>query len=242
MIDWARLTWPEAQAAAARMPVAILPTGAIEAHGPHMTLEADNRAADALARRLAERTGAVLLPLLPYGQVWSLSRFPGSLSISNETLKALICDLGRSLAGQGFAVLAIVNGHLGNATALKEAARALYGQVPLRVLHLFYPGLHEAATGVLERPRSHPAIVHADELETSLLLDLAPECVQMEKAVAEYPEYPPDFDVTPQYWDGVCRSGVFGDATAATQAKGEHILAAVLERMVALVERAQAEG
>ena len=62
--------------------LAILPIGALEAHGPHLPVGTDNLLAQAIAERVAEQLGGVLLPLLPYGQVWSLQDFPGSLSVS----------------------------------------------------------------------------------------------------------------------------------------------------------------
>lgn len=66
--------------------VAILPIGAVEAHGPHLPLGTDNFLAERLSEKLAERLNAFVLPTLPYGQVWSLKNFPGSINISNESL------------------------------------------------------------------------------------------------------------------------------------------------------------
>lgn len=241
VVEWGRLTWPEARAAVAAMPVALLPIGAVEQHGPHMTLSSDSLAAGALGRLIAERTGVVLLPTLPYGQVWSLSSFPGSLSISNHTLQRVLVDLVSALGRQRFKAVVLLSGHLGNMTAMKEAARDVFTAGGPKTYYLFYPGLSEAAAGVTESRRSHGTIVHADEMETSLLLALAPEAVHMERAVAEYPDYPPDFDVTPYLWDAVCSSGVFGDATAASAEKGRRLVDAVLKRTVPLIERLIAE-
>ncbi len=235
LIEWARLTWEEARDLLSERRVAVLPIGAVEEHGPHMTLEVDTLAADALARRICEKTGAVLLPALPYGQVWSLSRFPGSLSLRTETLVAVLSDLADEVRRQGFGGLVIISGHLGNLTAMKTVARAQYESSRFPVLYLFYPGLDEASRDVLERPKSHPGIVHADELETSLILALAPHAVDMSRAVAEYPDFPIDFDVRARYWDDVCSSGVFGDATVASVEKGQRMLEVVEQRIVQLV-------
>jgi creatinine amidohydrolase len=238
VIEWATLTWLEAAEVLKSRPVALLPLGAVEEHGPHLPLGADTLAATALARRLAAATGAVLLPTLPYGQVWSLSRFPGSLSVSNGTLSALVHDVAAELARQGFRALVLLTAHLGNLTALKETARHLHEALShFPVLYLFYPGLQEAADGVRTSAVSHPGILHADEIETSLLLALAPEAVHMERAVAEYPVFPPDFDVRPVRWHEISTSGVFGDPTQASAEKGERLLAAVLAQATALVRR-----
>lgn len=236
VLEWGNLTWPEFVEARTSANVAVLPIGAIEEHGPHLPLNTDNVAADAFARLVCERTDTFLLPTLPYGQVWSLKRFPGSLTISNETLKSMIQDLSASLQSQGMRGLVLISGHLGNMAALKEAAREVQERLQFPVMYLFYPDLKAASQSVLEAPASHPSIVHADELETSILLSLQPDIVQMDKAVSEYPDYPTDFDVVPTYWDEVNDSGVFGDATKATKAKGDLIMNRVVDKAVELVE------
>lgn len=241
LIEWANLTWERARDLLAEPRVAVLPLGAVEEHGPHMTLSVDTLAAEELARRVCRETGAVLLPALPFGQVWSLSRFPGSLSLRTETLVAVLGDLADDVRRQGFAALVLLSGHLGNLAAMKSVARAQREATGFPVLYLFYPGLEEAARGVLERPASHPSIVHADELETSIILAVAPQAVDMSRAVAEYPDFPEDFDVRARYWDEVCRTGVFGDATAATAQKGERILDVVERRIVGIIQGLEQE-
>jgi creatinine amidohydrolase len=154
---------------------------------------------------------------------------------------AVLSDLADEVRRQGFGGLVIISGHLGNLTAMKTVARAQYESSRFPVLYLFYPGLDEASRDVLERPKSHPGIVHADELETSLILALAPHAVDMSRAVAEYPDFPIDFDVRARYWDDVCSSGVFGDATVASVEKGQRMLEVVEQRIVQLVTGLQRE-
>ncbi|MHC5395707.1 creatininase family protein, partial [Listeria monocytogenes] len=64
----------------------ILPIGAVEAHGPHLPLGTDNILASEYSAKIAAKTDGFVLPVLPYGQVWSLQDFPGSLTLSNETV------------------------------------------------------------------------------------------------------------------------------------------------------------
>ncbi|MCK9907432.1 creatininase family protein, partial [Frankia sp. Cpl3] len=78
----------------------------VEAHGPHLPLGTDNFLAERLSERLAQRTNGLLLPTLPYGQVWSLKNFPGSINVSNESLISILYDIGESLFHQGFRVFA----------------------------------------------------------------------------------------------------------------------------------------
>lgn len=223
-----------------KLGAAILPIGAVEAHGPHLPLGTDNLLASRLADKLAERTDSFVLPTLPYGQVWSLRNFPGSINVSNEALIRLLADIGESIYHQGFRIFIMVNGHLGNAVALKEAARILYERVPeLKVFYFFYPGTKEITAEVREASAAHGSYMHADEIETSYMLYLAGEYVDMSKAIDGAPQIPIESDFTPTPWEEMTASAVLGDATLATREKGERIIERSLEVMADMVLRAK---
>ncbi|MFS0734711.1 creatininase family protein [Microbacterium sp. 1P10UB] len=241
MTRWLDLAWPEVEAAVAERPFALLPFGAVEEHGPHLPLGTDVFAADALAGLISERAGLLELPTMPYGQVWSLEHFDGSLSVSDDTLIHLVTDVARGLERVGVRGLVLLSAHLGNAAALKKATRALEESGGLPAIALTYPGLSAVAGEVRESPESHPSIMHADELETSIMLALDPHRVRMERAVSEYPDYPGHFDVAAVRWHTVSESGVFGDATAATAAKGDVIVERVVATAAALISDWKAE-
>src|SRR5699024_7599556 len=134
----------------------------------------------------AIKINALVLPVLPFGQVWSLKDFPGSINISNDSLISVLVDVGESLHKQGVKKFIFVNGHLGNNTALKQASRVLYESCPkLKVYNLFYPGMYELADEVRESKSAHGSYFHACEIETSYMLYLAPERVDMNKAITE---------------------------------------------------------
>lgn len=216
--------------------LAVLPVGAVEAHGPHLPLGTDNFLAERLAEKFAARVDGLVLPTLPYGQVWSLRNFPGSINVSNDSMIRFIVDIGESLYHQGFTTFAMVNGHLGNGTALKEAARALYETCPdMRVYYFFYPGMNEAAAEVRETTSVHNSYFHACEIETSYMLYLAPEFVDMEQAITDIPVIPEHADVTPTPWEEFTDSAVLGDAKRATREKGEYIVDTALENMVRII-------
>ncbi|MEJ8767293.1 creatininase family protein [Oceanobacillus sp. HCA-5259] len=220
-----------------RKKVAVLPIGAVEAHGPHLPLGTDNLLARRLSEKLAELIDAFILPTLPYGQVWSLKNFPGSINVSNNSLISLIYDIGESLYRQGFKIFVMVNGHLGNAVAMKEAARKLYDSFPeLKVVYLFYPGTGKIVEEIRESPASHGTYFHACEIETSYMLYLAPEFVHMEKAIDGKSNIQLSADVTPTPWEEITDSAVLGDATLATSEKGEKVIQVALENMVKLIE------
>ncbi len=219
-------------------PIAILPVGAVEAHGPHLPLGTDNLLAERLSTELAKRVNGFVLPTLPYGQVWSLRNFPGSINISNQSLINFIVDIGNSLYKQGFKTFAMVNGHLGNGTALKEAARVLFEKCPeLRVFYFFYPGMNKAVAKVRETDAAHGTYFHACEIETSYMLYLAPEFVDMERAITDIPTIPISADVTPTPWEEFTSTAVLGDAKLATKEKGKYVIDIALDNMVKIIKQ-----
>ena len=233
----------ETRALIARRPVVLLPMGAVEAHGDHLPAGTDNilarRLAAALVERIAGRTPVALLPVLPFGQVWSLGDQPGSFSLSNETVTRTVVEIGQSARSKGLSALAVINAHYGNVPALREAQRRLK-EKGVTVAVLCYPGAAEPTQRLREKPVAHPAFMHACEIETSYMLHLAPEQVRMEKAAVNYPEFPDDFGEIAYRWSEFSPSPVLGDPTAATAEKGRLILDAVLDRMAELVARLHA--
>lgn len=220
--------------------VAILPVGAVEAHGPHLPLGTDNLLAERVAAKLAKRVNGFVLPVLPYGQVWSLQDFPGSLSISNQTLTAIITELGSGLFDQGFRVLVIVNGHYGNQPAIKDATRNLYDKYQhCKAFNMFYPGTKQIIQELRQSKPVHDSYFHACEIETSYMLHLAPEYVEMDKAINDTPHIPPDADVTPTPWSQFTKTAVLGDATLATPEKGEQIIEVALQSMTMMIKEAK---
>lgn len=242
LLRWERMSGEEAQRCLQAQRLAILPIGALEAHGPHLPTGTDNLLAVAIAEQVAERVGGVLLPLLPYGQVWSLQDFPGSLSVSNETLTRLVVELGTGLRRQGAAFLAIINGHVGNGPALQAAARQLYAQGGPLTYVFTYPGLGEIAPRVCSSRPLPGGYFHADEIETSMVLHVAPEAVRMERAVREDPRLPPDFLYRPVPWSEITRTGVLGDPTQATPEKGAALIDSIVERIVEVLRLALSAG
>ena len=143
--SWAELRWPDVKDATADRSVALLPFGAVEEHGPHLPLGTDIVIADALADRICAAAGLLRLPTMPYGQVWSLAHFPGSLTVRDELLVGLITDLADGLRRGGVTGLVLLTAHLGNVAALRAASRVLADTGGLPAIVLAYPGLDEVA-------------------------------------------------------------------------------------------------
>jgi len=176
------MTWEEARAAAGPRSAAILPVGAIEAHGPHLPLETDVIIAQAMARAGADRLAGqgwdvVVLPALPFTTARFAESFAGTLSLRPATATAVVVDLAAGLARHGFGVLAIANAHLDPAhlASLEAAAGEIRRDLGLPVA---FPNLtiRPWATRLSEEFRS--GACHAGQFETSIVLAERPELVR----------------------------------------------------------------
>jgi len=216
---------------------ALLPIGATEIHGPHLPCGTDTIIAERLCDKLAEKIEAVILPPIHYSQVWSLADFVGCIGISSELLTKMICELLLETKRNGFEYIVIVNTHVGNQNIIKEATRTAYKlNSDMKVLYFSYPGATKKITEVMEKSNFHGGFFHADEIETSYMLYLAPEYVDMQKALNENPIVPPLIDVTPTRWSEFTDNAVLGNATAATVDKGKAVLDHVVNEMFRLIK------
>jgi creatinine amidohydrolase len=213
--------------------IAVLPVGALEQHGPHLPLSTDTLTAEAVAERIAAALDALLLPAIGYGATWNMSGYPGTVTLRPETVEALALDIAQGVADAGARALVLVNGDWGNRAPLAKVADA----VALPTVLLNHPGLDETAERVRDSRPAAPGLMHAEEIETSLVLAIAPALVQG-TAEAVYPDFPPEFGTVPMRMHGFSPSGVFGDPRLATAAKGRTMLDAVVAASLSAVERA----
>lgn len=184
----AAMTWEEAREAADLAGTAILPVGAIEAHGPHLPLETDVIIAEAMARAAAVRLTAggmrvVVLPPLAYTTAGFASGFAGTISLRPETVTATVVDIAGSLKRHGFALLAIANAHLDPAhlASLDGAAAAVRRDLGLPVA---FPNLAAKPWALRLSDEFRSGACHAGRFETSIVLAERPELVREETRAA----------------------------------------------------------
>src|SRR5919198_3889539 len=151
---------------------AIIPVGSLEQHGNHLPVSTDSLIAEYVARLAADEVGAFVLPVISYGV--SFEHKPMfNVSLRNSTLSTMICDACISLAENRIKEIIILNGHHGNMDALQNIAQELHGRLPTDVqvhtIHYWHMMKSE--------------FDHAGEVETSLVLAIAPELVRMDRAV-----------------------------------------------------------
>jgi creatinine amidohydrolase len=231
------MTRDEVKEAIDEFPVTILPLGATEQHGHHLPLGVDVMLAEGLSRLVAEETGALLLPAVPFGYSWVWRDIPGTVSVQQHNVEALIKDVAHSVSRYGTELLAVINGHEANNSSMKYVARELQDELRMPMIYFFYPGLSEVMEKYGDSQTWH-GMVHACELETSLMLALYPEYVQMQKAVAEYPEKPPLYGKSTISLGDLSESGVYGDPTRATEEKGKRMLGAFVKSIAESIKEA----
>lgn len=240
---WELLTWPEADRRLGEVDVALLPVGATEQHGPHLTLDTDSYDAARLARDVAHACSEpkpLVLPLIPYGVSYHHEEYAGTLSVTPEALARMVHDIGVSAARNGIKKLVIINGHGGNIPTLHFAAQTVNAEA-----HIFTcVDTGETSDTDVYALAETPNDVHAGEVETSTSLFLRPETVQMDKARRAVPRFSnPYLDFTSRRsvgWYGrthkISPSGVMGDPTVATPQKGGRMWGLMIEHLVRLVE------
>jgi len=244
--ELARLTWPELEALLARgADTAVVPLGSTEQHGPHLPFATDTWLADALAAAFCARVPeAVRLPALPFGCASEHLSFPGTLHLRGETLAALLEDLVASLGRHGFRHVLVFSAHGGNGELLREAAGRLARAAPgARVTVCAEPG--RAAAALLARAAElgvdrEAAGHHAGEIETSLLLALAPAEVRRERM--ERGRLVGENDAEALFYPDLranAPNGVVGDPRGAEASRAARYLEAWLEVLLAEYEAAK---
>lgn len=180
--ELAEMTWEEVRDLDRGRTVAILPVGAVEAHGPHLPLATDVLIARAMARAGADRIaaqgmGAVLLPSLPFTAAPFGSAFAGTLSIGPSTVTALLLDLARECTRHGFAALAVANAHLDPAH-LKSLADAANRAREERLLPVVCPNLAQKPWALRLSEEFQSGACHAGRFEGSVVMSARPEWVR----------------------------------------------------------------
>jgi len=243
------LTWTEIQAMPDKDNVVLIqPVGAIEQHGPHLPLVVDAAIATAVVgkalEQLAPEIPAYALPTLCYGKSNEHWHFPGTVTLSAQTLMNLLMEVGESLYRSGFRKWALVNGHGGQPQIMEIVARDLHQKYEdFMVFPLFVWRVPNVAAELLT-PKEKALGIHAGDGETSLLLSILPEQVQMDKAVAEYPQGLPEESwlsmegKLPFAWTtrDLSQSGVLGDPTTATVEKGDRLLQSLADGWTKVIQ------
>lgn len=229
-------TWPEAEMILRPEAVVVIPLGAAaKEHGRHLRLRTDLTIAEYLTRRVLEASNVVVAPALTYHYEPAFADYPGSTSLTLETARELTVEAVRSLARHGPRRFYVLNASASVKSPLDLAARQLAADGILLRFTDFGARVNALARGLVQQPAGS----HADEVETSLMLHIAPTAVDMKNAVREINPRSDPFHLSRHkggpgtYSD----SGVWGDATLATSQKGAVLADALTAAILDEIER-----
>jgi creatinine amidohydrolase len=240
------MTNPELEAYLRSHDMVIVPVGSTEQHGPHAPLLTDAIIPIEVGRRVASRIGALVAPAVNYSLSYPHVGFAGVVHLRVPTFSALIEDLCASLAAVGFRRIVFLNGHYDNTYAIAYACANATERMPAGVRAFpvnYWDGMTASEAAEYFDPSNG---LHANRGETSAVLAVRPELVDMEQANVEFPPFP---DVTspgpvhtafffsaPGSVHRATRSGTWGDAREATAEFGERYLEVVVESTIRVLD------
>ena len=210
---------------------AIIPVGSLEQHGSHLPVSTDSLIAEYVARLVAEKVRAFVLPAISYGVSFE-HRPMFNVSLRNSTLSRMICDACISLAENRIRQIVILNGHHGNIGALQYISQDLHGKLSTNV-HVYTVNYWHMMKNEFD---------HAGEVETSLVLAIAPQLVRMDRAKPNSKKLSKSraaYDSitnSPGSFPRITGNGVWGDPRKATATKGKKWLGEIVDGLAKTID------
>ena len=224
-----QMSWKEIESAQKKTRTVVVPLSLLEEHGPHLPVSTDYLRAYEIAKRVKKKF--FLLPPIIIGNAGKGAAFPGTVSVSAQTLKRIIFEMCESLHFTGFRKIIIFSGHDGrkHSKAAEQAVKALR-KMGINASYI--------TAGVLEKKAKKRAIEtpgdsHAGEGETSEVMELSEKSVRKGKLVKSFPNYPKRGSALD--FRKANPSGVFGDATKASRRKGKILIDEAVRNLSKLI-------
>jgi creatinine amidohydrolase len=222
------LTWQEAERVLTPEAIVVIPLGAsAKEHGPHLRLDNDRVIAEYFRDRLLEEEAVVMAPLIAHHYYPAFVEYPGSITLRLETARDLVVDVVKSLAAYGPRRFYILNTGVSTVKALALSREVLEGEgIVMRYTDL--KSMEEERKQIARQEGG----THADEIETSMMLHIVPHRVDMRLAVKDYDPVPKKgLSRTKSSTKTYSPSGIFGDATLASEEKGARMVEVYLNRL-----------
>jgi creatinine amidohydrolase len=237
------MTWVEVQEALNRaVDTVVVVVASTEQHGPHLPLGTDTFWGKALGERVTRRLGkALLAPVIAVGCTEALMSFPGTLTLAEGTLIAVIMDYCRSLARHGFKHVVLITSHEGDLVPMEKAAQKVKEQLP-EIDVMAYSDVQGHMRAVCDAAEKggielEAAGFHAGEFETSVMLAVNPDVVAEDRMEMGILVEPNDW---PNLFTGDFRKrtaiGIAGDPRGATRGMGESYLDSLSDAIAAYVQ------
>lgn len=231
-------TWESFERQVTNKSIALIPVGSIEQHGLHAPLGTDLLIAEAFAAKHKSEEHIFVLPSIPVGVSDYHRHFPGSLWVSSKTLVNYVGEIIQSLSYQKVKKIIIVNGHGGNIEPLRELAR--YQKKDFDVDVIVWTWFTAIENQIKDYFHYLPPL-HADEVETSLLLAIAPQLIRQESLQKSEEEGSPNWGI---YMQGnlistvvkdFSKSGATGKPTRANIETGKMLFSLASENLTSLI-------
>jgi creatinine amidohydrolase len=221
--------------------VAVLPIGATEPHGLHLPYGTDNYEAEGIADRVcaaAHNLGAkvMLLPTLPYGCDSNMMEFPLAMDVKQSTLNLLVTDIVRALERHGVHKFILFNGHGGN--DFKPLLRDLHGRTRVFLVLVDW---WRVGDDVAREIFTHGGD-HANEMETSCMLELQPHLVHLADAgdggvnLTRFEALNKGWATITRPWHLLTKDSTVGDPRQATREKGKQFIEVIVERLARFIK------
>lgn len=247
---WQELTAEELREKAASDAVVVLPVASMEQHGPHLPVGVDTILCGGVCKLAAERAGdvdVVVAPTLWCGMAEHHMAFGGTFTFDIPTYRTVLLALLKSIERHGFHRVVIVNGHGGNIAALAAFLPDFARETSLQVRATTYFLLAQEAMAPFMQEQV--SVLHACEVETSMMMALAPEMVRHERLPEAFGMLGADLSALTRPTVGryqpfrqMTETGVIGDARKATPEKGNAFLEASAEALAKLLSERGGQG
>ena len=241
--QWAEIPWTKMRQICKGRPLALLPVGSTEAHGPHLPLNTDVIIAEAMAaaaRRLLEQQqiAVVVLPAIAYTVTEFAAEFAGTISIRPQTILGLLSDIGASLQTQGFRALCFANGHL--EPAHRQVLQQASEEITASGLPTIFPDYVRRRYASRLGAEFMSGACHAGRYETSIVLASRPELVDQPLA-QQLPENPTSIGAAIQegkrtFLEAGGPEAYFGAPAAATVDEGRTVLQTLAQIMLEQIQ------
>ncbi|MEA4920078.1 MAG: creatininase family protein [Clostridiaceae bacterium] len=217
------MSWTEFDRRRKETKTVIIPTGAVEIYGPHLPMGSDGFAAMGISQMIAEKTGALIAPMLEIAESSALLAYPGTITISEELYLKYIDELMANLVGYGFENFLFISGHAANVTPIAYIARKYQLKDGIKWAQVDWWRFAAVHGEDIFDAKGRMAHGHASEAGTSVLLYFRPDLVHMEEATCVAPpeecyDYPDIMRFVPL--NEKTKNATVGDATIGTAEKG----------------------
>jgi creatinine amidohydrolase len=248
-VMWQELTAADLSEQARADAMVLLPVASMEQHGPHLPVGVDAILCAGVCRRAAEAVvptiPVIVAPTLWCGMAEHHMAFGGTFTFDLATYRDVLSSLTSSIERQGFKRMLIVNGHGGNIAALNAFLPDFTRETRLQVSAATYFELMR--TDIAPLLEDQTGVQHACEVETSLMMVIAPDLVRRERIAEAFsdPDARSRFRTVParfRSFKDITASGVLGDARRASRAKGEKLLETLAGGLADLLKSGKLDG